>query len=196
MSYIVPLLRDRETLGIAISSITACLFCSRYASASDTYRVANGRQHDAAVYGKLTPVKKRDDQSRAREPIRLANEGRRKQGASAAWPTLLGIVSAHPKMDIAKHLTYAPLVETTKSLVERSRSPEGEERVWRKNIPCGASMRRTTAATSCNGDSLIPFHFRSSSEMNEMKGDDMSLDRLPNRVRCLSARLWLGKPCG
>ena len=34
--------------------------------------------------------------------MRLANEGRRKEGASVAWVTPLGIDSAHPKMDIAK----------------------------------------------------------------------------------------------
>ena len=47
-------------------------------------------------------------------------------------------------------------------------------------------MRRTTVSDLVLG---IPFHFRSWSKMNQMKRDVMSLDRLPNRVRCLSAGL-------
>lgn len=119
--------------------------------------------------------KARHDQSRER--ICLANEGRRKKGASAAWPTPLGINPAHPKIDIANTWqTHQNLSRPRKVWSNDHDQPSAsEERVGRKNIPCRALMRRIAASDVVTG---VPFHSRSWSEMNQMKRDDMSLDRL------------------
>lgn len=92
-----------------------CLLCSRYAHASDAYRVTNRRQHDTTICGKLIPVKKRHGQSRAREHNeRLAREGRRNEGASAAWPALFGIAQHIPRWTYQTHRRNTQIFETRK----------------------------------------------------------------------------------